>query len=775
MPLGARIFVTAVAVAGLAVLTDALRVVVETPPTLGWYFLVGLIVASSSFPLRSPGVAASLSLSEAFVFTCVLCFGSSLGVIAVAIDGLTLSLRQRSVSQLRVAFNVTQPPVAICAGAAVFAWLVPAYAVSDSLPEIATTTAALAAMALVTFGVASLLNATVVALSSGTSWWAAWNRMKWVAMNYFAGASLASLLTQRTGELNAVALGLLAPLLVVFYLIFSNFLARTREAQEHLDRLNRLYLSTIETLAMAIDAKDQVTHGHIRRVQLLAVGLAKQLGIQDARQIQAIEAAALLHDMGKLAIPEHILNKPGKLSPAEFEQMKQHAAIGADILSRIEFPYPVVPIVRHHHEWWNGGGYPDNLTGAHIPVGARILSVVDCYDALVSDRPYRRALSNAEALNVLAERRGTMYDPLIVDTFARVHQDIVPALEDIAADQTLQEFAFETPAPSSPVAQPRPMVALLASPATQQFFEALHRLSAAASTADVTARVAQHLARQIPSDLTAFYLLDHTTQTLRLTHAFGLYAADVRGLTMPIGERLSGWVAANQRTIANSDGSLDLTGLPRALPREMLSCLATPLASEGRLIGVLTLYSHEPGAFAVEHQQLLDDAGPTLAHLLAGVVALDTVQALTLAGARTRLPQLYAEIDQQASTSLAVVALSLEEFQNPGGMQLRGSLASTLQRHLRPDDRVIWDEEGLIAILDQVIPETAAAVATRVQRAVNLTIQQLHPHHPTLSVQAGFATSSEASNLAELVKLARQRAHSSTGHGGQPARFDRAS
>jgi hypothetical protein len=207
----------------------------------------------------------------------------------------------------------------------------------------------------------------------------------------------------------------------------------------------------------------------------------------------------------------------------------------------------------------------------------------------------------------------------------------------------------------------------------------------------------------------------------------------------------------------------------------MLGCMATPLASEGRLIGVLTLYSHQPGAFSVEHQQLLDDAGPTLAHLLAGVVALDTVQGLTLAGAMTRLPLLYAEIDQQASTSLAVVALSLEEHQSPGGAQLHGSLASTLQRHLRPDDRVVWDDDGLIAILDQVIPETASAVATRVQRAVNITIQQLHPHHPTLSVQAGLATSSEGASLAELVKLARQRARKAAGRVGQPAPLDKVS
>ena len=203
-------------------------------------------------------------------------------------------------------------------------------------------------------------------------------------------------------------------------------MGRVEDSNQHLVELNILYLSTIETLAMAIDAKDQITHGHIRRVQTYAVGLAKHIGVSDDRLIKAIEAAALLHDMGKLAVPEYILNKPGKLTAAEFDKMKLHAAVGADILSAIDFPYPVVPIVRHHHENWDGTGYPDRMTGTNIPIGARILSVVDCFDALTSDRPYRPKLTDEDALAILRERRGSMYDPLIVDAFVRVHKEIAP-------------------------------------------------------------------------------------------------------------------------------------------------------------------------------------------------------------------------------------------------------------------------------------------------------------------------------------------------------------
>ena len=199
--------------------------------------------------------------------------------------------------------------------------------------------------------------------------------------------------------------------------------------------MDHLYLSTVETLAMAIDAKDDVTHNHVRRVQAYAMGLAKELGVVDELMLKAIEAAALLHDTGKLAVPEHILNKPGKLTESEFEQMKLHVDVGADILSLVEFPYPVVPIVRCHHESWDGSGYPRGVSGEDIPIGARILSVVDCFDALTSDRPYRSAMSAEQAFDILRERSGKMYDPRVVETFIAIQPLIAPDDAETSARQ----------------------------------------------------------------------------------------------------------------------------------------------------------------------------------------------------------------------------------------------------------------------------------------------------------------------------------------------------
>jgi putative nucleotidyltransferase with HDIG domain len=289
--------------------------------------------------------------------------------------------------------------------------------------------------------------ATAVGLEEHTSPLEVWrHNFMWLSLSFLSGASVSVLLVSLSSEVNLQAVAVIIPLLAISYLTYHTSMGRVADAHRHVQQLNRLYLSTIETLAMAIDAKDQVTHGHIRRVQDDSVALATHMGIRDSELIQAIEAASLLHDMGKLAVPEHVLNKPGRLTTKELAVMKTHAAVGADILSAIDFPYPVVPIVRHHHENWDGTGYPDGLCGTDIPIGARILAVVDCYDALTSDRPYRKSLSRDEAVAILLERRGTMYDPLVVDAFIamQVSQRPMDAHSTSLAPRTQERMALAT-------------------------------------------------------------------------------------------------------------------------------------------------------------------------------------------------------------------------------------------------------------------------------------------------------------------------------------------
>src|SRR5262245_47939297 len=426
-----RVYVTAVvALGGSTILYSAYQLHAR-PISSNWFILALLTLLSGFATVKLPSVPATISISETFVFTSVLLFGPAAGTLTVTLDVLAISwwLARRGHPHYRIAFNVFALPASLWLGAHVFYVLSPIQplALTTAPVQISTLFLPLVAFTIVYFLLNSWLIALAIAFETRTSSVTIWkNNFAWLSLNYFGGASVAALLVTYTRNLDYTYIAFVIPLLAVLYFTFSMAMGRVEDANRHLSELNRLYMSTIETLAMAIDAKDQITHGHIRRVQAYAVGLAKSIGVTEPAQINAIEAASLLHDMGKLAVPEYILNKPGPLTPAEFEKMKMHASVGADILSAIEFPYPVVPIVRHHHENWDGNGYPDGLRGTDIPIGARILSVVDCFDALTSDRPYRPRLSDADAIKILMDRRGTMYDPLIVDTFVNVYRDIAP-------------------------------------------------------------------------------------------------------------------------------------------------------------------------------------------------------------------------------------------------------------------------------------------------------------------------------------------------------------
>src|SRR3954453_3868400 len=436
-----KIYIWGVISAGFAVVGGSIYSLYVEPIGYEWFILAALTLISGSATVTLPSAYASVSSSETFVFTAVLLYGPAAGTIIVALDALVISfwISKRRSEIHRALFNISAPAFSVWCAAKLF-FLVAGIAplIKEPSPSYAILPA-LIVFALAYFSFNSWLITFVIALEKHLNPVKVWTgNFLWMSLNYFAGASIAFLFVGYNRRIDIGYIGVIVPLLLVLYFTFKTTISRVEDSDRHLDQVNRLYVSTIETLAMAIDAKDQVTHGHIRRVQAHATTLAKEVGVRDQNLLKAIEAAALLHDMGKLAVPEYILNKPGKLTEAEFEKMKLHASVGADILSAIDFPYPVVPIVRHHHENWDGTGYPDKISGTAIPFGARILSVVDCFDALTSDRPYRPRLTDKDALKILNDRRGTMYDPLVVDTFLRVHSHIGPVERPSVVAQSLR-------------------------------------------------------------------------------------------------------------------------------------------------------------------------------------------------------------------------------------------------------------------------------------------------------------------------------------------------
>ena len=392
---------------GALVLAYAAVSASSIPITASLIVLVGLTFASGRVSIKMPGHAATVSVSEIFVFGSILLFGPAPATLTVAADGLLVSLSHRDRRLYRALFNIAEPALTTWIAGSVF------FLVSNASGGAHGTLLGAIAMAAAYFVCNSVLTAIAVARECGASAVSLWQEHAlYLAINYYAAASLAVLGVTRTdtgADVNFAVIGLIAPLLLLSYVAYKTAADRLEDVQQHTRKVEQLYQSTVETLAIAVDAKDQVTHGHIRRVQRHTLALAKMLGIRDAIELKALEASSLLHDIGKLAIPDYILNKPGPLSALEYEVMKTHATIGATILETVQFPYPVVPVVRHHHESWNGSGYPDRLSGRQIPLGARILSVVDCFDAVTSDRPYRRKLTDEQGLEILRQRSGSMY------------------------------------------------------------------------------------------------------------------------------------------------------------------------------------------------------------------------------------------------------------------------------------------------------------------------------------------------------------------------------
>ncbi|MDE3156057.1 MAG: diguanylate cyclase, partial [Acidobacteriota bacterium] len=544
---------------------------------------------------------------------------------------------------------------------------------------------------------------------------------------------------------------------------------------------NRLYLSTVEALAMAIDAKDQITHGHIRRVQICAVGLADALGVKDEQLIKAIEAAALLHDTGKLAVPEYILNKPGKLTPAEFEKMKLHATVGADILSSVEFPFPVVPIVRHHHENWDGSGYPAGLSGTDIPIGARILSVVDCFDALTSDRPYRPRLPDDEAIQILKDRRGTMYDPLVVDTFIQVYPAIAPRAAESSELPThrkgLAEIARTSSESAAVTAAQQESLEDIAAGTDEMLtlYDLATSLAGQTTLADAADVIAKHLRRLVPAALCVFYLYDRECDELVAEHASGEGEASVCGLRVPLGERLSGWVAANRRSILNSDPVLDLGDVARSARPRLRACLGTPLLAGDRLVGVLTLYGTTQDGFTEDHRRIVEAVSRQISQTLQRATEFEASRDTMLKDPVTGLPNL-ARFEQFSATQgplavqgppVNVIFIRLDNLPRISESHGRSAgdlavahVAGIIRRILRGADLLFRYGPGeFVAILNEAGDGLAAAVAGRVTETLGTDLLRL-PGGEVLDVSISMGTAAapvDGSTLADLASVASLR------------------
>jgi len=589
-------------------------------------YLVAILL-SSGLKVPLPKGDGTMSVNFPFIFLGILQLSpeQAVALAALSVFAQCRVLVLKPFTLVQIAFNVSN---AIAATAlACFIYMNAVHYQLEMAPSLA-----LAATAY--FFANTVPVALVIAWSKSERPFGFWRReFPWYLPFYLVGAFLAAvvhLISLHFGWLTSL---LIIPTVYTIYRAYRAQMASIKEREHHLVETEALHLRAIEGLAMAIEAKDQSTHFHLLRVRVYGAAIGKLLGMGEL-EMRALLTASFLHDIGKLAVPEHIINKPGKLTPEEFEKMKIHPVVGADIMERVRFPYPVVPIIRSHHEAWDGSGYPDGLKGEDIPLGARILSVVDCFDALASDRPYRRAMPALEALAMVKSKAGSQFDPAVV----RLLEENYVELEEMArkesknlaplqTDLTIRRGAapgagFEEATDgggavdsqtglghdsSSQPSSHRGALDLItaASHEAQAIFEMSRTLGNSLSSNETASMMSSRLQQWIAFDCFAIYLKNGNF--LIPHYVDGAHAESLSTEPIPLGEGISGWVAQTSKTIVNGNPELESNYIAAAgSPGQLRSALSLPLYGlNGAVFGVFTLYSAIENAFTKDNLRIL--------------------------------------------------------------------------------------------------------------------------------------------------------------------------
>src|ERR1700685_1331997 len=611
---GARVFIAAMALAALGCFYTALTNWHSSDP-LKFLCYLAVALLASSLKIKLPGINGTMSVNFLFILLGVLelSFGETLmiGFAAVLVQSYWTSSNPKSI---HVVFNMTQLPVGTAAAYVV-------YQVVTNRGLHRNDPLALLLVAITYFALNTFAIAIIILLTEGKPVLKVWSECYfWSFPYYLVGAAIAGLVSFLNRHIGWQSSLLVLPPVYLMYRSYRLYLGKLEDETRHAEQVSNLHLRTIEALALAIEAKDHTTHDHLQRVRIYAMELATDLGLS-ADETEALQAASVLHDIGKLAVPEHIISKPGKLTPEEFEKMKIHPIIGAEILEQVEFPYPVVPIVSAHHEKWDGSGYPNGLKGEAIPIGARILAAVDCLDALASDRQYRRALPIDEAMARVADGAGKSFDPGVVEVLQRRYVE----LEKLARSQptkTLTKLSTDVkvergsaPAagfaePENPLPQPpgqrRDYLSFIAAARqeAQMLFELSHDLGTSLSVDDTLSMLSVRLKRLVPYDSMAVYLKQDNLLTPEYVSGdnFRLFSS----LRIPLGEGLSGWVAQNSKPILNGNPSVEPGYLNDPTKYSPLrSALAVPLEGVSGVVAVLALYRTYQDAFSKDHLRVL--------------------------------------------------------------------------------------------------------------------------------------------------------------------------
>src|SRR5258706_13937190 len=648
LPLIARIYVTTVVAAGVGLLAWGLPRAAFDRPLL---FLALMALATATAPLKVTlpltTSGSTMSVSYAVDFASLLLLGPHETMLIAAGSAFSqCKLNRKGRNPLHRTLFSTASLIITVQGAG---WAYMMLSESASTDPMTGRARPVVGAAPAYFVLNAGLVAGAIALSSRQPIGVTWQtNFLWSAPSYFVGALTAECAAWfvRHGGYWWLAPLTFAPLYLT-YRTYKIYMGRIEDEQRHVQQTSDLHLATIEALARAIDAKDQTTQSHIRRVQTYAAGLARALGM-NSNEIQGVKTAALLHDIGKLAVPEHILSKPGPLTQEEFQKIRIHPQVGAEIISGVPFPYPVAPLILSHHERWDGKGYPAGLKGEDIPLGARILSVVDYFDALMSERPYHKAMSFDAAIGLLRQESGKALDPRVVQMFIEMYPALA-AESDASSDPARKLTRVPSHAPAA-----APAVGLVSeSPARKNVFEdialahreiyALYEIAQAMGSslgvADTMALISSKLTNIVPFSSCALFLYNEETEALRCRFATGVDAEIIQTFTIRTGSGLVGWVARNRRPLVNARPSADFEAAGRPPDQTTLqSALVCPLLFNERLIGTISVYHNDPSVYTNDHRRLMDRISEQAAAVLCNSIGFRQTQEDSLTDPLTGLP-----------------------------------------------------------------------------------------------------------------------------------------
>ena len=734
--------------------------------------LLSLVIVTGCYPIRIPNTTATVTVGDTFTFLSAIFLGIPAAIMLSVVDAFLGSKRttKKATSWLGAPAIMA---VTTFISANAFYLVLSSYAHINNVPLGITAVRSeqlllpLAVMAVTHYVLNGLSLATMYALRKSRAFFSFWrDGYLWTGLTFLAAACASALIYGSLTTFGFLYVLLGVPIIAATYATYRVFFERVNEKTREADALSRLHLATVEALATAIDAKDQTTHCHVRRVQIYAAGLGRVFGLSQS-EIEALKAGALLHDVGKLAVPDHILNKPGRLTTAEFERMKVHTVVGAQILERVNFPYPVVPIVRHHHEQWNGLGYPDGLKGEEIPITARIIAVVDCFDSVREDRPYRRGMTRDEAMSLLLRGAGTHFDPKVVNVFLKNLSRFEEEIAELGLDQL--GFTDEEHEASALLEadlhhlKDRPSVLAYdqiknAHREVYALYEIARTFGSSLDIEDTLSILVNKVGHVVPFDTCVVYLFDELKAYATASHVAGKNADILRDRCIAPGEGVTGFALANRRAINRIDPQMDFAGLHLDKAMEYRSMASLPLMKDERLLGALSVYSMELHEYTDDHMRLLETVTRLASDALFNAMHHAEAESNALTDPLTGLPNarcMYLRFEQEAARarrtghSFQVIMLDLDEFKQVNdtfghrvGDKMLREVAHILQSQLREYDflaRYAGDE--FVAIVQDLVGEQVTELRERIENAVmKFSLHVRAEHAARVGISVGAAT-----------------------------------